>query len=322
MLNDNLPADAQILPFYLADGSDDVALIRGRMASVGRPASSILNRHDYPPLVANLQAEALALAACLSSTLKFDGVFTLQAKGDGLVRTLFADITEAGHLRGYTAMEDNPTGFQAAALAHDPAGSVRLGPLMGGGYIAFTVDEGSTNGRYQGIVELDDRHLSDAAMRWYENSEQLDTVVICAADKGPDGWQAVALMLQRIAAEGGKDDRTALPKTSVDARAASDDAWHTAKTLLGSITRAELLDPALSPEDIIFRLFNSMAPHSAPACPVSDHCRCNVDKIESMLQQLAQDEIDDLADEDGNLTVTCEFCKTNRAYHKDALPRS
>ena len=93
MLNDNLPSDAQILPFYLADGSDDVALIRGRMASVGRPANSILERHDYPPLVATLQAEALALAACLSSTLKFDGVFTLQAKGDGLVRTLFADIT-------------------------------------------------------------------------------------------------------------------------------------------------------------------------------------------------------------------------------------
>ncbi|MDA9055487.1 Hsp33 family molecular chaperone HslO [Alphaproteobacteria bacterium] len=321
MLNDNLPADAQILPFYLADGSDDVALIRGRIASVGHAANTILARHDYPPLVATLQAEALALAACLSSTLKFDGVFTLQAKGDGLVRTLFADITEAGHLRGYAAMEDNPTGFQAAALAHDPAGSVCLGPLMGGGYIAFTVDDGSTNGRYQGIVELDERHLSDAAMRWYENSEQLDTIVVCAAENGPDGWQAVALMLQRIAADGGKDDGNSMPKTNDQARAASDDAWHTAKTLLGSITRDELLDPALSPEDIIFRLFNSMAPHSAPSRPVLDQCRCNVEKIESMLQQLAPDDIDDMADQDGNLTVTCEFCKTHRAYHKDAIPR-
>ncbi|MDA9986010.1 Hsp33 family molecular chaperone HslO [Alphaproteobacteria bacterium] len=320
MLNDNLPADAQILPFYLADGSDDVALIRGRMASVGRPANSILERHDYPQLVATLQAEALALAACLSSTLKFDGVFTLQAKGDGLVRTLFADITEAGHLRGYTAMEDNPTGFQAAALAHDPSGPVCLGPLMGSGYIAFTVDDGTSNGRYQGIVELDERHLSDAAMRWYENSEQLDTIVVCAAEHGADGWQAVALMLQRIAADGGKGDGASMPKTNEQARAASDDAWHTAKTLLGSITRGELLDPALSPEDIIFRLFNSMAPHSAPARPVLDQCRCNVEKIESMLQQLAPDDIDDMADNDGNLTVTCEFCKTHRVYHKDAIP--
>ena len=112
-----------------------------------------------------------------------------------------------------------------------------------------------------------------------------------------------------------------MPKTNEQARAASDDAWHTAKTLLGSITRGELLDPALSPEDIIFRLFNSMAPHSAPARPVLDQCRCNVEKIESMLQQLAPDDIDDMADHDGNLTVTCEFCKTHRAYHKDAIPR-
>ena len=103
------------------------------------------------------------------------------------------------------------------------------------------------------------------------------------------------------------------------ARAKSDDAWHTAKTLLASVTRDELLDPALSPENIVFRLFNTLAPHSAPARPVADQCRCNVEKIEAVLQQLAADEVEDLADEDGNLTITCEFCKTKRAYHKDAI---
>ena len=317
MLNDDLPADAQILPFYLADGSNDVALIRGRMASVGRAASTILARHAYPEIVAILQAEALALAACLASTLKFDGVFTLQAKGDGPVRTLLADITEKGALRGYAAFDDNRAALQAATLSHDPTGPVRLGHIMGDGYIAFTVDDGGTNGRYQGIVELDDQYLSDAAMRWYENSEQLNTMVVCAAARAPDGWQAVALMLQRIAAEGGKGG--AMTWSDAAARAKSDDAWHTAKTLLASVTRDELLDPALSPENIVFRLFNTLAPHSSRARPVADQCRCNVEKVEAMLQQLAADEIEDLADEDGNLTITCEFCKTKRAYHRDAM---
>ena len=315
MFNDDLPADAQILPFYLADGSDDIALIRGRMASVGRAASTILARHAYPEIVAILQAEALALAACLSSTLKFDGVFTLQAKGDGLVRTLFADITEKGALRGYAALDDNRAAFQAAALAHDLASPVRLGHVMGDGYIAFSVEDGSTNSRYQGIVELDNLYLSDAAMRWYANSEQLNTVIVCAAAEGRDGWQAVALMLQRIAVEGGNSD--VMTWSDAAARAKSDDAWHTAKTLLGSVTRDELLDPALSPENMVFRLFNTMAPHSARARPVVDQCRCNVKKIEAVLRQLAADEVEDLADEDGNLTITCEFCKTERAYHKD-----
>ena len=125
-------------------------------------------------------------------------------------------------------------------------------------------------------------------------------------------------MLQRIAVEGGNGD--AMTWSDASARAKSDDAWYTAKTLLGSVTRDELLDPALSPENIVFRLFHTMAPHSAPARPVADQCRCNVEKIEAVLQQLAADEVEDLADEDGNLTITCEFCKTERAYHKDAMP--
>ena len=117
MLNDNLVAGSQILPFYLADGSSDVALIRGRMASVGTAATTIIERHEYPDLVGRLQAEALALAACLSSTLKFDGVFTLQAKGNGLVRTLFADITESGNLRGYCALDEDQSQLAALQIA-------------------------------------------------------------------------------------------------------------------------------------------------------------------------------------------------------------
>jgi molecular chaperone Hsp33 len=314
MLNDNVPAGSQILPFYLADGSSDVALIRGRMASVGPAASTIIERHAYPDLVGRLQAEALALAACLSSTLKFDGVFTLQAKGDGLVRTLFADITESGDLRGYCALDEDHSQLAAMQLAQPHDEAVHIVPLMGGGYIAFTVDDHATGGRYQGIVELDGPYLSDAAMRWFENSEQTDTMVLCAAGKDASGWQASALMLQRIATEGGDAESAA------GAKATSDDAWHTAKTLLSSVTRGELLDPALTPEEIIFRLFNSMAPHVAPARVVTDQCRCDVQKVESMLSQLSVEDVNDLADADGTLRITCEFCKTERLFNKNDLP--
>tara|TARA_B100000989_G_C19490490_1_gene449529 strand:- start:448 stop:1404 length:957 start_codon:yes stop_codon:yes gene_type:complete len=314
MLNDNVAAGSQILPFYLADGSSDVALIRGRIASVGTAASTIIERHKYPDLVGRLQAEALALAACLSSTLKFDGVFTLQAKGDGLVRTLFADITGTGDMRGYCALDEDQGQIAALQLAQPNDEAVHIVPLMGVGYIAFTVDDDTTGGRYQGIVELDGPHLSNAAMRWFENSEQTDTMLLCAADKCSLGWQASALMLQRISTEGGDT------VSAAGAKAASDDAWYTAKTLLSSVTRAELLDSALTPEKIIFRLFNSMAPHVAPARVVTDQCRCDVQKIESVLTQLSVDDINDLADANGALRVTCEFCKTERVFHKTDLP--
>ncbi len=317
MLNDNIARDSQILPFYLASGSDDVALIRGRIASVGRPATTIIERHAYPPLVAGLQAEALALTACLSSSLKFKGIFTLQAKGQGPVRTLFADINDAGHLRGYCSFDEDPEVLEAAIAGIDIGASLPLGPIMGNGYIAFTVDETDTGGRYQGIVELDQQALGSAAIRWFENSEQLDTKVICVAGGGPQGWQAVALMLQRIPTEGGQGAGDLA--TNEVARVASDDAWHTAKTLMASVKHSELLDPELSPEDIVFRLFNSMAPHSAPARPVMDRCRCSTDKVESMLRQLGQNELDELANPAGELKVVCEFCKTERRLHKDQI---
>ncbi len=317
MLNDNIAGDSQILPFYLASGSDDAALIRGRIASVGGPASQILARHAYPPLVARLQAEALAVAACLSSTLKFDGVFTLQAKGNALVRTLFADINQAGHLRGYCAFDDDPATRPLLDDVSAATGPVRLGPVMGDGYIAFTVDEADTGGRYQGIVELDRQGLDAAAVRWFENSEQLDTAVIVAAGQQPGGWQATALMLQRIAAEGGAAGGN--PLDNAAARAASDESWHTAKTLMASVRQDELLDPNLAPQDIVFRLFNSMAPHSAPARPVVDQCRCDADKVEQMLRQLDPTALTELATAAGTLDVVCEFCKTSRSFHKDDI---
>jgi len=317
MLNDNMAPDAQILPFYLASGSDDVALIRGRIASVGKPANTILQRHAYPPVVARLQAEALALTACLSSTLKFEGVFTLQAKGDGLVRTLFADINNDGHLRGYAAFNDDLEALRGFEGAADGDDMVSLGAVMGDGYIAFTVDEQNTGGRYQGIVELDREGLDMAAVRWFENSEQLDTVVICAAGQRQAGWQAVALMLQRVAAEGGAGGGSLMKDEA--SLVASDDAWHTAKTLMHSVTRDELLDPHLSPEAIVFRLFNSMDPHSAPARPVLDQCRCSTDKVEAMLRQLDDTDLADLADDDGALQVLCEFCKAERRFQKDQI---
>lgn len=313
MLNDNVPMGSQILPFYLADGSSDVALIRGRMASVGAAAGAIIERHAYPDLVGRLQAEALALAACLSSTLKFDGVFTLQAKGDGPVRTLFADITGSGDLRGYCALNEDHSQLAAMQLAQPNDEAVRIVPLLGVGYIAFTVDDNPTGGRYQGIVELDGPHLTDAATRWFENSEQTDTVMLCAAGREASGWQASALMLQRIATEGGGAG------SGAGAKASSDDAWYTAKTLLSTVTRAELLNPALDPEEIIFRLFNSMAPHVAPSRVVTDQCRCDGQKVESMLSQLIIDDIDDLANSDGDLLITCEFCKTERLFNKNDL---
>jgi len=302
-VNDPAGAGAQILPFYLAGEAGDSALIRGRMASIGGPVTSILERHGYPDAVASLQAEALAIAACLSTFMKFDGVFTLQAKGNGYVKTLLADMTSDGALRGYAAFDEDSKPQIGADMVAAMSASVPV--LLGSGYVAFTVDQGGENGRYQGIVELSGETLGDAAMAWFANSEQVDSHIVAAARKSASGWTASALMVQRVAADGGSN-------TAGD-KAAQDDAWNTAEMLLRSVTREELVDPDLAAEDLVFRLFNALRPHVAPAQPVLDQCRCSPEKVEAVLERMSPDELSGLVADSGMIEVTCEFCKTMRA---------
>ena len=300
---------AQILPFYLAGEAGETALIRGRFASVGMPATRILTRHGYPEAVASLQAEAMAIAACLSTFMKFDGVFTLQAKGDGYVKTLLADMTSDGALRGYTAFDDDAPPPVGADMVGDLPASVPA--LLGSGYAAFTVDQGHENGRYQGIVELKGETLSDAAMAWFANSEQVDSHIVAAAGRTGDSWTASAMMIQRVAADGGNP--AGIP------RDVQDDAWTTAEMLIRSVRRDELVDPALAPESLIFRLFNALRPHVAPAQPVEDRCRCSPDRAIAVLERMSAAELADLVTDSGTIDVTCEFCKTTRSIDPPGL---
>ena len=284
-----------VLPFMM-DSAARKALLRGRLARVDAVASSILGRHDYPPAVAELSAESIALAACLSSTMDFDGVFTLQAKGDRDVGTLFADVTSAGAVRAYVQIAED---FDTATPLGDPA---PLMTLMGTGYLAFTVDQGE-NGRYQGIVPIEDPDLNAVAMRYFFNSEQLDTALLLAArPDGHGGWHAASLMLQRIPETGGNN--AVKPFSDED-----DDLWHTACTLMATCTRDELIDASLAGEELLHRLFHELDVSILPFRPMIDQCRCSPERVERMLSGLPDDEKRDLADDDQIITVSCEFCK-------------
>ena len=299
-------ADGMVQPFYLTGNNSEnkTPLVRGRFARLTRPCQAILARHDYPAAINELCAEAMSLAACLSTTLKFDGVFTLQAKGDGAVQTLFADVTSAGAMRAYAA-------FDAEKLADTPPAEPAILPrLMGGGYMAFTVDQDAALGdeahRYQGIVELEGSHLGDCAIAWFKNSEQLAAQIITAASQKADGWHSSALFLQQIAGEGGQHASLSTEELA--------DEWHTAMVMMSSVTRDEMLNLELSSSDLLYRLFHSQNIHLQTPRPIMDSCRCSAEKVEQVLSGLGDDQLRELCDENGQLQVACEFCKVNRAY--------
>ncbi len=298
------PRDNIVLPFQLEPGG-----IRGRFVTLGTAADKILSNHDHPHSVARLEAELLALAACLADTLKYKGVFTLQVNGNGPVKTLMADVTSDGALRGYA-------GFDAPALAameseHGP--DLPLQRLTNGGYIAFTVDQGQRADRYQGLVELSDATLATCATTYFRNSEQIGTGLQVAATRSYNGsWRSSALMIQKLPAAGNAATRSEIRNDL------HDENWHTALVLMNSCTAQELVDPTLAPEALLYGLFHETGVRVYPEQPLVAQCRCSGRKVENVLRLLTAEQLADMT-VDGVVTVTCEFCKTERRYDEAAL---
>ncbi len=297
--------DDMILPFQI-----DPYGLRGRLIRLGPVVDGILGRHDYPEPVAGMLGETMALAACLAGALKYEGIFTLQTKGDGPIGTLMADITSSGEMRAYAR-------YDAERLAAvDPAAvAERSVPrLLGGGYIAFTVDQGGNTDRYQGIVQLEGHTLSECTHSYFRNSEQLEAGVKLAAGRvatpaGP-AWRAAALMIQRLPYQ-----RDLPGRPSEDEY---DETWRTAVTLMSSGTAAELLSVELDPDRLLFRLFHSEGVRAYPAQPVTDSCRCSNTRVERVLKALSQEELEDLRQNE-DVVVVCEFCKREWRYDEAAL---
>ncbi len=303
-------ADDLVLPFQT-----EAHAVRGRLVRLGATVDAILNRHDYPEPVAALVAEALALAASLAATLKYDGVFTLQTKGDGPVSMLVADMTTAGALRGYAQVNAGrlkdalarPGPGAAPGAMHDP-----VPRLLGAGYLAFTVDQGPSTDRYQGIVELNGATLGDCIHHYFRQSEQLQATINLAVGRvdaaGGKAWRAGALMIQRLPESHGADAEE------------EEEGWRDTAAKVASCTRRELLDPALPPDRLLYRLFHEGGVRAHRARRLSDSCRCSRQRVVRMLGGLPAAELDDLK-VDGRLEVTCEFCNRGYGFAWDEIAR-
>ncbi|NQW00782.1 MAG: Hsp33 family molecular chaperone HslO [Rhodospirillales bacterium] len=284
-----------IQPFQI----EDLGLM-GRLVRLDSSLESAFKRQNYPDEVAQLLAEAMALTASLSGIIKFDGIFTLQAQGDGPVNLLMSDITSDGDMRGYARFHEDGV---AKAIARP--GSM-VPKLLGKGHLALTVDQGPETERYQGIVELVGASVADCAQAYFSQSEQLETAIIVVSEIN-EGAQprSAALMVQRMPGE----------TEDTISRDMEDEAWHRAVVLMSSIKADELLGDELSASQLLYRLYHEDGVRLYPLREVRHTCRCSRQKVSSTLASFPQAEIEEMA-EDGVVTVTCEFCKTDYRFGK------
>ncbi len=291
--------DADKVQPFLLESSD----IRGRLLRLEQVSSEILRRHDYPEPVARLLAEMLALCGGLSAMLKYEGVFTLQASGDGPIRLMVVDVTAEGAMRGYASFDRERLERVIAEVGPLPT----VPDLFGKGSLAFTVDQGVHSERYQGIVVLDGDTLADCLQHYFMQSEQLQSGIVLAADRRGGAWVSAALVLQR------------LPEEHIHSIEDADD-WRRAMVLQASVKPEELLDDRLPLNDLLYRLFHEEGVRVFEPRPLFEGCRCSGERLETVLAAMPRSEIEDLK-VNGAVEVTCEFCTRVYRFDEDDLER-
>jgi molecular chaperone Hsp33 len=296
-----------ILPFQI-----EGAGVRGRVARLDSVVDDIVRRHDYPAPVSRLLSESITLTALLGNTLKFDGVFSLQTRGNGPVRLLAADFTTDGTVRGYAGIDPDRAGELGNGA---PGPEADVNGLLGDGNLAFTVDQGVHSERYQGIVGLEGGTLAECAESYFRTSEQLPTRIKLGVSLGTKGnghaplpWRASGIMIQQIAGSGGDVSRTPT-HLSEESHEEPGENWRRASILFDSLSFDELTDPNLTPEEILYRLYHEDGVRVFDPHEIKFGCRCSRERIAAVIKTFSDEEIAEIT-VNGKIEATCEFCST------------
>jgi len=296
------PAADFVLPFSMPELG-----VRGRVVRLDAVSARALSAHELPEAVGRALGEALVLTAMLGSSLKLDGRLTLQTKTGGPLDLLTVDYYGAdgertrGGLRGFArvdAAKFGALGDQGRAFA----------TLTGEGVLAITIEPRLGDQSYQGIVPLASTSLAASAEAYFGQSEQLPTVIKLAAapayvpgNRHP-AWRAGGIMLQ------------AIPESARD-----EDEWERLAMFVGTVEDMELLDTALAPETLLWRLFHQDKVRVHEPEQLEFHCGCDGARIARILRAYPDGERDGLADDDGVIRARCEFCGAVHAINAAEL---
>jgi molecular chaperone Hsp33 len=279
--------------------------VRGRIARLGPAIDAILSAHDYPECVAALLGEAVLIAALVGHSLKFKGKLIVQASGQGPVSFLVADYQSGGGLRGFAQ-------FDAERIRELELDVMRPGAvhLLADAALAMTIDQGPDFDRYQSLAPIEGVSLADAAEGYFQRSEQVPTrlklaVARVTTDDSLPHWRAGGALLQRIAPDEARGDTT--------------EAWERATALFATLDPRELVDPSLSLARVLYRLFHEDGVRVFPPTGLARRCGCSAEKIARVLASFPRDEVAAMAEADGCVRVTCEYCNRHFRVRPDEI---
>ncbi len=271
--------------------------VRGHWAHLGNAWHDLRAHSAYPPAVSGLLGEAVIASVLLASTLKFRGTLTFQLEGNGAVRLLVAQCTHDFRVRAVArsdsaAVRADRAGFLAGALFRRLVGT--------DGRITVTVEAEERSMRYQGVVPLAGASLAESLEVYFASSEQLPTRVLLAAHDAV----CAGMLVQKLPGAGADEE----PE---DVAA----AWEGAQRGIERLSAAQLL--RYRAEELLQQGFADQDVRLFRGSRVRFECRCSEGRVAGLLRALGAEEVRGVLEEQGAVTVTCEFC--HRPYRFDAV---
>ena len=286
---------SDLLHRFIFDDAD----IRGELVTLSNSYRDVLSHNNHPPAIQKLLGEFLAAIGLLSSTLKFDGMIILQARGDGPIATIMAECTHHNSVRGIVRMNED------IVLSEELALNGSLQQLLGKGILFITIEPKRSEDidakleRYQGIVPMDSENLAGCLEHYFYQSEQLATHLWFTAN----AENASGLLIQ------------ALPEQLITNSEENEKHWETVVALAETITPEELV--ALDHPTILFRLFNEQNVTIFEPRSLHFACSCTRERCTAALLAIGKDEMEEVLIEQGSIAIDCQFC--NQHYHFDAV---
>lgn len=302
-------ADDEVSVFQLDDQP-----VRGRSVNLGAALHQALTGPEgeerYPEPIARLLGEAMLIGALVTQALKFDGRLVVQCHGknDGAISLLMADCTTDGAIRGYVRWDEQKL-KEVKLDSRNPGADA----LLGRGTFSMTIDQGPDMDQYQGLAAIQGAKLSDCAEHYFEQSEQIPTQISLAVGQVQTSgeapmWRGGGMMIQKIAND----------KSRVDTQ----EAWDTARSLFATLSDAELLDPELSQNKLLFRLFHEDGVRIVERHKVSGQCRCSRERLENTLKSFEKAALAEMSEDGETISANCEFCATDYVFELSGLSSS
>jgi len=270
--------------------------IRGEILTLEKSYHDVLKNGSYPQAIQQLIGQFLAAAGLLSATLKFDGVITLQAQGIGPLSLIMADCTRHHNLRAIAKFSSEHSYDKEAPLTD----------LIGKGTLTLTIDP-SKGERYQGIVPLESPCLAKCLENYFAQSEQLPTRIWLSSEVTATTSKAAGLLLQ------------ALPSQLESTPEENQRLWEHTTQLADTITTEEQL--SLNHEQLLYRLFHQDKLRLFEPNPVQFFCSCSADRFAKVLVSMGHDELSDIIEEQGRISINCEFCHQQYRFDEDDIKK-